>query len=165
MQPEMDISKTLAQMMDLAPAGFAIALHVRFTTPAYLFQTYPAAWIEEYGKAGLVMSDPTVAWGFGQVGVVTWAELASQDPAGVLERAKAHGLLHGITVSLERRDSRSIASFSRSDREFSQSEVAQIESAVSDLHDATAATQPLAPEVREMLKRLSVAFTHPSARV
>lgn len=161
MQPEADIPKTLAGLMELAPAGFAIALHVRFATPSYLFQTYPPAWIEEYGRAGLVMVDPTVAWGFSNVGRISWDELSALDSGRVLERARLHGLVYGLTVSLERGGSRSIASFSRQDRDFSPDEIAEIQATVDQLHDGTASAQSLSADAREMLKRLSVAYTHP----
>ena len=161
MSETVDIPQRLASLQDLAPAGFAIALHVRFTSPLYLFQTYPDAWLAEYSRDGLVMRDPTVAWAFAHPGTIDWAPLAAQDDSGVMARAAAHGLRHGVTVSLHRDGSRSMASFARGDRPFDDEEVARIEEAVGALHDATASAQPLTPQAREAIRRLSVAFTHP----
>ncbi|TNC52828.1 transcriptional regulator [Rubellimicrobium rubrum] len=161
MNTSIDIPAELAELKIIAPAGFAVALHVHFTTPAYLFQTYPTKWIEEYGRDGLVMQDPVVAWSFANTGTIAWKALAPSDRAGVLARAAAHGLNHGIGVSLIERDSRSVAFFARTDRAFSPDEVARIEAGVATLHDATDPDQPLGPEAREGLRRLSVAFTHP----
>ncbi len=162
MSEPVDIPQQLAALMDLAPAGFAIALHVRFTSPLYLFQTYPDDWLAEYSRDGLVMRDPTVAWGFAHVGTTDWAALGGPaEPDGVMARAAAHGLRHGITVSLLRDGSRSLASFARSDRPFDAEEVAAIEEAAVALHDATASAQPLSADSREAIRRLSVAFTHP----
>lgn len=155
------IAPHVERLMETAPAGFALGLHVRYTTPTYMFQTYPRAWLEEYSREGFLMRDPTVAWAFENEGRITWAELSAQDEAGVLERAAAQGLLHGLTVSMVGGGSRSIGGFARPDRPFTAAEVAQIESSVTQLHDATASAQPLPEEVRENLRRLSVAFTHP----
>lgn len=154
-----DIPMRLAAMRDLAPAGFAAALHVRYQTPTYLFQTYPDAWIAEYSRDGLVLRDPTVAWGFANTGAVDWADLA--DPDGVLARAAAFGLRHGVTLSQWRGGSLSIASFARADRRLFAREVDALASLMAWLHDATGEARPLPPETREGLRRLSVAFTHP----
>ncbi|WP_218014042.1 autoinducer binding domain-containing protein [Rubellimicrobium roseum] len=135
---EAEISRRLDRLRAVAPAGYAIALHVRFTTPSYLFQTYPAPWIEEYAREGLVLRDPTVAWAFSNDGTVTWAALVAADPAGVIGRAARHGLVHGLSVSLLRGDSRSMASFARSDRSFEPEEIDEIERTMAEMHDATA---------------------------
>lgn len=155
------IPKTLADLMEVAPAGFVTGLHIRFTTPTYLFQTYPKAWVEEYSRDGLLLRDPTVAWVFANEGHITWDELAPQDEFGVFARAAAHGLHHGLTVSLFRGGSRSLGGFARSDRAFTPEEIERIEAAMIKLHDITDSVQALPEGVRESLRRLSVAFTHP----
>ena len=60
------IAALLHDLDQRSPAGFAIALHIRFTTPTYLFQTYPKRWLDHYSSAGLVVHDPVVRWGFQQ---------------------------------------------------------------------------------------------------
>ncbi|HVG47562.1 MAG TPA: autoinducer binding domain-containing protein [Rubellimicrobium sp.] len=159
-----DIPSALSQLMERSPAGFAVALHIRYQSPALLFQTYPVAWLEEYSRDGLLMHDPTVAWALAERGVVRWDDLAGRDPAGVLGRARGHGLVHGFTISLKREGSLSIAGFARADRPFEATEIAGIGALVGRLHDATAPGAPLAPETREALRRLSVAFTQPGLR-
>ncbi len=84
MQDQAGILRTVERLTALAPSGYAIALHVRFTTPTFLFQTYPREWIEVYTQRGYVMSDPTVMWGFSNTGRVRWSDLADQDSAGML---------------------------------------------------------------------------------
>ena len=161
MPPETVILRHLARLREIAPAGFAIALHIRFTAPAYLFQTYPDAWLEEYGRDGLVMFDPGVAWAFTHTGTVSWADLVTSDEARIFARAARHGLLHGLMVSLVQEESRSMAGFARADREFTREEVIELEDALGVLHEATALGQPLGAEVRDGLRRLSVTSTHP----
>lgn len=161
MDQNVDISKVLSGLMEIAPAGFAIALHIRFTSPAFMFQTYPKTWIEEYSRDGLLAHDPMVAWAFSNEGHVAWSALATQDKAGVLERAASHGLRHGLAVSVVRQGGRSLGGFARSDREFTPEEASTLEAAVGQLHDTTDPSQPIPQDVRESLRRLSVMVTHP----
>jgi LuxR family transcriptional regulator len=150
----------LGNLQIRAQSGYAIALHVRFTTPTYLFQTYPEAWSDHYSAAGLVMQDPTVAWAFDNVGVIRWRDLAAVDREGVLAEAARHGLVYGFTLSQDRGGSRSLSSFSRDDRDFSEAEIAAIVAIADELHDLTAGAESLPPETREELRRLAVRFTH-----
>jgi LuxR family transcriptional regulator len=55
-----EIRAVLSDLMTLAPTGYAAALHINFTTPAFLFQTYPTDWLAIYSQQGMVMKDPTV---------------------------------------------------------------------------------------------------------
>jgi LuxR family transcriptional regulator len=155
------IALVLGEMQDQSPAGYAIALHVRFTTPTYLFQTYPESWSDHYSKNGLVMQDPTVAWAFEHTGTIRWRDLASSDAAGVLTAAAGHGLAYGFTLSQDRDNSRSLSSFSRSDRDFTDAEIAAIVDLADELHDLTANGASLSAETRDNLRAMSVRFTHP----
>lgn len=155
------IATSLAAMKDAAPTGYAIALHIRFTTPLFLFQSYPKSWIDHYSGHGLVMRDPTVRWGLDNVGTVRWSALAGDDPDGVLVAAAEHGLDHGFSAALDDEGSRSIASFTRAERDFTDAEMAQIEERLRDLHLLTAEVETLVPDTRERLRRLSITFTHP----
>jgi len=150
----------LNDLSKVSSAGYAIALHVRFTTPTYLFQTYPADWMEYYSSQGLVMHDPTVKWGFENDGMVRWADLAESDSAGVLSQAAEHGLSFGITTAVSKAGSKSLASFSRSDRDFSDDEVRELIGLFEQLHDETADTTD--EDVQNALKKLSVDLTHAS---
>jgi len=161
MKADADITKTLADLMEVATAGFATGLHIQFTTPTFMFQTYPRGWAEEYSREGMVARDPTVAWAFGNTGRIAWRDLMPVDEGGVLRRAGEHGLTHGLAVSLFRGGTRSIGGFARSDRFFTPEEEELIEARMTTLHDATASVRSLPEEVRESLRRLSVAFTHP----
>lgn len=155
---------TIAELIGLlhqeSPAGFAIALHVRFSSPTFLFQSYPAAWSEEYTSKGLLMQDPTVAWGLTQTGAVRWSALADQDTAGVFEGARAHGLNYGVTMALTTGDLRSVASFVRSDREFTDAEIARIQPLLAELHAQTEGTEALSNEDRAALTAMSIRLTH-----
>lgn len=161
MQRQERIAASLAAMKEAAPTGYAIALHIRYTTPSFLFQTYPKAWIDHYSGQGLVMRDPTVRWGIDNTGTIRWSALAGDDPDGVLADAARHGLDHGFTAALDEGGSRSIASFTRADREYDDDEMQRIEEQMRQLHEVTAEVDTLVPETHERLRRLSITFTHP----
>lgn len=161
MGAEDDLLTTLTDLMEVAPAGFAVGLHIRFTTPTFMFQTYPKSWVEEYSRDALLTKDPTVAWAFANTGRVGWADLAGSDTDGVFPRAAAHGLRHGLMVSLLRDGSRSLGGFARADRAFTPAEEERLEACLGRLHAATALTRTLPDDLRDALHRLSVAFTHP----
>lgn len=148
--------------MQFAPTGYAAALHINFTTPDFLFQTYPADWLAIYSQKGFVMQDPTVLWGFENLGTVRWSDLTENDLAGVMKEATKFGMKYGLTVAVEQGGSRSIASLSRRDREFTDDELARATGMISNLHDLTAQARTLTSETREILRQQSIQFTHPS---
>ncbi|HSG37078.1 MAG TPA: autoinducer binding domain-containing protein [Paracoccaceae bacterium] len=152
----------MSDLMLLAPTGYAAALHINFTTPDFLFQTYPTVWLAIYSQRGLVMKDPTVLWGFENLGTVRWSDLASLDHDGVMKEATKYGMKYGLTVAVEQDGTRSIASLSRADREFADDELVQAAAMISKLHDLTALTRTLTDETRAILRRKSIQFTHPS---
>lgn len=150
----------MRRLRQRSPAGFAIALHVEFTTPKYLFQAYDKDWLNHYSSHGLVMQDPTVHWGFANTGTIRWSEIADDDPMGVLAQAAEHGLRYGLTVSVFANNSRSIASFARNDREMSDLDMAAISADVKALHKITWTAQSFTPELHLTLKQLSIYLTH-----
>jgi LuxR family transcriptional regulator len=161
MADKQDIRTVLKRLEDQSPTGFAIAFHIKFTTPEFLFQTYPKAWIDLYSERGYVMQDPTVSWGFANEGVRRWSDLASEDSAGILEDCKAFGMNFGVTVALERGGTRSLASFTARDREFSDAECAALEADLKTLHDMTQIDGGMDDRLRDDLHDLSVQMTHP----
>lgn len=104
------------------------------------------------------MHDPTVKWGFENDGTVRWADLAESDSAGVLTQAAEHGLSFGITMAVSKDGSKSLASFSRSDRDFTDDEAKELVGLFEKLHDETADTSDQG--VQDALKKLSVELTH-----
>jgi LuxR family transcriptional regulator len=149
----------LEDIQRLCGSGYAIALHIRFTTPRFLFQTYPRRWTDVYSAKGLVMHDPTVRWGLEHVGRIDWADLGAFDPADVIGQARAEGILHGFTLATTAGDSRSIGSFSRGDRPFAADELDRLGELFGRLHAETAAVGDEAL-LRDLLRQLSVDLTH-----
>ena len=153
-------NEILRRLRQRSPAGFAIALHVEFTTPKYLFQAYDKDWLNHYSSRGLVMHDPTVRWGFEHTGAIRWSDLAADDPMAVLAQAAAYGLRYGLTVAVNAAGTRSISSFARSDREMSDLDIAAISADVADLHKLTGDLAHYTPAMHETLRQMSIYLTH-----
>jgi len=156
-----EISQTLKDIEGLSPSGYAMALHVKFNAPDFLFQTYSEDWINKYNLNGYVMLDPTVRWGFENTGLIRWSELADQDDAGVMKQAAEHGLKYGFAYVLDIDESRSLCSFARPDREFSDAEISVICPMAEAVHRATAKAGALNDATFAELKRLSIKVTRP----
>ncbi|WP_181164405.1 autoinducer binding domain-containing protein [Amaricoccus solimangrovi] len=154
------IAGLLRELDRRSPAGFAIALHIRFTAPAYLFQTYPKRWMDHYSEHGMVVNDPTVRWGVQNLGHVRWSDLERIDSAGVLNAAKNHGLMNGATIAIMPDGTRTIASFARADRDYEDFEIEELEDLLSRLHAETAGLPRLSAADRSALRQLSVRLTH-----
>lgn len=158
---QFEISETLEQLSQLAPTGYALGIHIEYTTPKFMFQTYPKAWLDYYSSNGLVMSDPMVAWAFQHEGSNRWSNL--EDPAGVMAKAAEHGMTYGLVISVVSEDSRTICGFANADREFSDAEIAKIQALITSIHDNTAETAQLDDATVEQLKRMSIMVTHPGS--
>ncbi len=155
-----EVREILADMQRLCPAGFAVALHVRFTTPRFLFQTYARDWMQHYSERGMVLDDPTVKWGLQNEGRIDWSDLEEQDAKGVLAQARTHGLCFGFTASVVRHESRSVGSFARGDRAFTEAETEELLGMFQRLHTETAVGTEHEASLSDVLKSLSVELTH-----
>lgn len=137
MTVKLALDRELHQLTLMAPGGYSIGLHIRFTSPLFMFQTYDQAWQDHYTENGYVLRDPMVAWGFSQTGHIRWSDRSLPDPFSLFKEAAKYGLLYGATVACGPIKSRTIASFSRSDREFTEEEIPAIEAIVLRMHDMT----------------------------
>ncbi|RYI34996.1 MAG: LuxR family transcriptional regulator [Acetobacteraceae bacterium] len=149
------IDVELQNMARLATSGYFIGLHIRFTSPLFTFQTYDQRWIDHYTENGYVLRDPMTAWGFSRTGWIRWSDPALLDPFGLFKEAAQYGLLFGATVACGPIKSRTIASFSRSDREFRDEEIAKIEMTVLRLHDLSEPPEALTEAQIEALRMIA----------
>src|SRR5690606_25501248 len=139
------IAAILHELDQRSPAGFAAALHIRFTRPIYLFQTYAQRWKDRYSSMGGHIQDPVVRWGLQNTGRIRWSALAPFDETDVLEEAKNFGLMNGVGFGLVIAESRSIVACARADRDFTEEETDELEKLAVDLHNLTLNPGPLSP--------------------
>ncbi|MGB8622670.1 MAG: autoinducer binding domain-containing protein [Paracoccaceae bacterium] len=155
--------RELWKLEALAPAGYNIGLHIRFTSPLMTFQTYDQTWLNHYTENGYVLRDPMVAWGFSTTGATRWSNENIPDPFGILAEAARFGLRYGATISYGPIGSRTIASVARADREFDDAELDEIQQIVHRLHDMTEPPQELTKAQIEALKCIADGDRHAAA--
>ena len=148
------VGALLGRLGVLCNTGFALAIHIRLTAPAILYQTYRAEWGDYYSMKGFMLSDPVVVWGLTHTGRVVWSDLAGVDTEGVIAAAVSFGLTNGWTYATVTDNSRTIAGVTRSGRAHTDEEVAEIIAIVEDLHRLTAGFDDLPPAVQNKLRHL-----------
>lgn len=148
--------KTLLESVEkLAVSGSAIAFHIKLTSPELMFQTYPKAWTDIYSEKGFVMVDPIVRWGFTETGSIRWSELSEQDEQNILTQSAAYGMAYGVAIAVESDHSRSMAGYSRPDREFTDAEISQLSQCTLTLHELTCTSEGMDAQLREDLIQLA----------
>ncbi|MFN3971673.1 MAG: autoinducer binding domain-containing protein [Gemmobacter sp.] len=157
------IDLELHQLTLLAPSGYFLGLHIRFTAPLMTFQTYDQAWLDHYTENGFVLRDPATAWGFSRIGTIRWSDSALPDPFGIFREAARFGLNYGFTVACGPIKSRTIASLARPDREYTDSEIALAETIVLRLHDVTEPPEELTRAQVEALRCIAGGDRHAAA--
>lgn len=157
------VDAELHDLRQLAPAGYFIGLHIRFTSPLMIYQTYDQRWVDHYTENGFVLRDPTMHWGMSSTGAVRWSDPKLLDPFGVLREAAAFGLGYGVTLACGQTSLRSIASFARNDRDFDDAEIAHFSTSLQRLHDRSRPPTSLTPPQIEALRCLAGGDRHADA--
>jgi len=147
----------------MAPGGFFFALHIRFALPLLHLQTYPQGWTDRYTEEAYALRDPIIAWGFSTVGATRWSEITIPDPFDILGQAREFGMVYGIAVSCGPMKSRTIASASRADREFTEGETAEFAALIGQLHDITEPPTSLTDAQIEALRCIANGDRHAAA--
>jgi len=155
--------RELRKLDELAPAGYFLGLHIRFTSPLISLTTYNQAWTDHYTDNGYVLRDPMTAWGFAATGSTRWSNEQIPDPFGIFKKAAEFGLRYGVTISFGPISSRTIASLAREDREFTDAEIAEIETLITRLHHMTDPPQELTRAQVEALKCIAEGDRHAAA--
>lgn len=157
------IDQQLQQLARLSGAGYFVGLHIRFAAPLMLFQTYRQDWNDHYTDHGYALRDPMIAWGFSTTGVTRWSEMPVPDTFGILREAAGFGLVYGACVSCGAISSRTIAGAARSDREFTDAELARIQAIVLRLHEMTEPPESLTPAQIQALRLIAAGDRHAAA--
>lgn len=153
----------LKRLSLMAPSGFFFALHIRFALPLLHHQTYPPAWIDRYTEQAFALRDPIIAWGFSTTGTARWSEITIPDPFDILGQAREFGMIYGFSVSVGEIKSRTIASASRADREFTDDEISAFAAIIHNLHDITEPPTSLSKAQVEALRCIADGDRHAAA--
>lgn len=123
----------------IAPAGYYIALRIGFAFPIAERNALPGDWVQLYTRRGYMLHDPVIRWLYANTGVTRWSAITTPDTHGIMGEACRHGLRYGAAISLrDARDPgiRSFGSFARSDREYTDAEIAELSAELAALHAA-----------------------------
>jgi len=147
----------------MAPSGFFFALHIRFALPLLHHQTYHPEWIDKYTEEAFALRDPIIAWGFSTTGTARWSEITIPDPFDILGQCRSYGMIYGFAVSCGPIKSRTIASASRADREFSDVEIEAFAAIIRNLHDMTEPPTSLSKAQIDALRCIADGDRHAAA--
>lgn len=149
------IDHELPRLGAIATAGYFLGLRIRGASPLMAFHTYPQAWIDEYTGNGYMLRDPVTTWAMTVGGTVRWNSPLLPDPFGIFRRAKTHGLNHGASIAHGAIGSLTICSAARSDRAFTNDEIAAMRQIVLGLHERVALPPSLSPDQKTLLSALA----------
>ncbi len=163
MSARAEITAILSKLNPLAPKGYFIGLHIRFAAPIMQFQTYGKEWSDHYSTKAYALRDPMIAWGFSTNGAVRWSAIPVPDPFNILGDAAAFGMKYGAAISHGPISSRSIGGMTRSDREYTDSEIEQISKLIRQLHELTEPPESLTKAQIEALRCIAEGDRHAAA--
>ncbi|MEJ8560897.1 autoinducer binding domain-containing protein [Yoonia sp. GPGPB17] len=131
----------LDEIGQLAPSGHYIALRIGFAFPMEEVNELPKDWVAHYTKQRFALFDPVLRWAYSNIGAVRWSEFPVDDPKRIIAQAQTFGMRYGVTVSVFDSSAdaqRSFASFTRSDREYTDLEIKLLQAYLSRRHNETA---------------------------
>ncbi|SDL09598.1 autoinducer binding domain-containing protein [Aliiruegeria lutimaris] len=163
MEERANIERELRLLGELAPAGYFVALHIRFAAPLMTFHTYDKAWVDRYTAQAYAMRDPITAWGFSTEGAARWSEIEVPDTFGIMREAAEYGLRFGVQLAFGPISSRSIAGMARGDREFTDAERDRAARIFARMHDMTEPPENLARAQVEALRLVAAGDRHAAA--
>lgn len=129
------------EIEQLAPSGHYIALRIGFAFPMEEVNVLPSEWVEHYTNHRFMLYDPVVRWAYANVGICRWSDLETDDPKRIIAQAKTFGMRYGVTISVFKPGAdaqRSFASFTRSDREYTELESKLLHAFLTRRHNETA---------------------------
>lgn len=145
-----EVGRHLENLSLICDTGYALAIHIRLTSPTLLYQTYPEDWIRFYTERGFMLSDPVVRWGLRETGFIRWKDIPDEDHEKVIAHASRFGIEHGVAFALGPASSRTLAGLTRSSREFTGTEIDEMIAIVTAIHTLTENAGDDAPALRAL---------------
>ncbi|MBM1222367.1 LuxR family transcriptional regulator [Ponticoccus sp. SC2-23] len=144
-----------ADLDELAPAGYYIALRVGFAFPLEERNALPPDWVDFYTRQRFMMHDPVIRWIYANVGAIRWSGIDIEDPKHVIGLGRDYGLKYGAAISCFDENSdgqRSFGTFARADREYTDAEIERLTQLVTILHEDRAPPTNLTEAELEALR-------------
>lgn len=120
-----NFEQELKQLSVVAPAGWNLAFNYRWNGPEHMFVGFSDAWRAEYESRNYAIGDPIFLWIVSRDnGAARWSEVKMPDLRGVMEKARRHQINYGMVFTRHVNATKSFLSMARSDREFTDAELA-----------------------------------------
>lgn len=158
-----ELTRLFAQLRAMSPSGYSAGLHIRFAAPLVSDSTYDIKWLEHYTTNAYALRDPMIAWGLSCEGATRWSEIELPDPFEIWRQAADFGLKYGVAVSCGPVSSRTIAGCARSDREYTDAEIAKIQTVVRTLHEVSEPNTELTQAQIQALRCIAGGDRHAAA--
>jgi LuxR family transcriptional regulator len=154
------------RVREIAPAGYTLALNIRFLHPEIVHSTYPEEWVDYYLKNDFAVRDPILLWTSYNSGNSRWSDigLPAKVPFArrVLELAADHGLRFGaifVVRNSEAQNRKCFLSVGRSDRELTDEEIAKVGVLFREMLDRMHVSSGLTTAEVEVLRLLARGLT------
>lgn len=131
-----EIDLEIGTVHRIASAGSFIGVSFTFSNPTATFISYPVDWVNYYTDNTLSVVDPLLSWTLSNEGIKRWSEIDSDDPHNVKEKARSFGLSFGASCSIIIGGKRSVATYAKSDGEFTDTELYILENSLKKIHIA-----------------------------
>lgn len=154
----MRLAEGKEEFVQVAPAGFYVAVRLGFYSPEEMLNEFPADWVDHYTIHGLALHDPLMRWIHSGRGAQRWSELDLPDPLRVMQAYADFGMPYGAAICVaadEERPRRTFGFFARSDRELTDEEMSRAENALRAVHFHQESTEALTPAQADALRLLS----------
>jgi len=117
------------KFQQLAPAGYYLGIRRGFMNPQLERNALPEDFIEIYTRNGFGQTDPLMLWCATREGSVRWLDVPEFPSSAVRNLYLAHGMEYGAAVStgtVAKDGTRSFGFFFRSEKDFSDDELAEL---------------------------------------
>jgi len=120
-----DYQDNLPWIEEIGPAGHVVVLSFTRRGPEWMESTFPDAWQQEYDKGNYLLMDPVLHRAVAKSDRDwRWSDISkAADLAGIMKKAKKHGLIYGAIFTRSFGGQKCFFSVSRSDREITDDEM------------------------------------------
>lgn len=161
--PDSPYERYFARLDHLSPQGNSFGFHIRYSRPLLARSTYADTWNANYSAKSYIIGDPSVIWGMLNRGAIRWSELQIPDTMGIFSDAALHGLVYGVVVAVGEQSSKTLGNCARADREFTDSEIREVEETVSSIHELLKRQDHLKTHQLSALQALAAGQTYEEA--
>jgi len=140
---------------ELNVSGYSLLVNYSVRGYQHFESSYPQEWQDEYDRRNYHVLDPALMWSMFNEGSRRWSDTGIPDTRRVLKNAAKHGLVYGAIFSQKTGHKKTALFVAKEKREFSDSEISQIDEEVTPFFEAVTPTKVLSDGEIEALNLYS----------